>query len=189
MGYRDGCYTGLSPRQRMYIVPWLSPIREGLIRRYAAHPFGAPAKPASCGAFRALSNPVHSISRVQIQLTTNNRKGATRAPFLLLAEREGLLGLTASPLRGRRRCAPTFFRTCGAQVEPEGPHQSLPTLINKKAPDGAFLFIGGERGIDSPLRGSPLRGAGKAGVLRRVPRLVEPGPFNIEGSNPLTLGR
>jgi hypothetical protein len=50
-----------------------------------AHPLGAPAKPASCGAFRALSNPSHSISRVQIHLTTNNRKGATRTPFLLLA--------------------------------------------------------------------------------------------------------
>ena len=64
-----------------------------------------------------------------------------------MAEREGLLGLTASPLRGRRHCAPTFFRTCGAQVEPAGPHQGLPTLINKKAPGGALLFIGGERGI------------------------------------------
>jgi len=64
--------------------------------------------------------------------------------FLLIWRRErDYSGLRPSPLQGRRRYAPTFFRDCTAQVEPRVLTKASLHLINKKAPSGAFLFIGG----------------------------------------------
>ena len=43
--------------------------------------------------------------------------------------------------------------------------------------------IGGEGGIDSALRTSPLRGAGQAGVCANAPRWLSNHHSGIEGSN------
>ena len=72
---------------------------------------------------------------------------------------------------GRRRCLGRFHRP---RLEPMGSHQSTTPLINKKAPEGTFLFIGGEGGIDSlALRAHPSGGL-RPSVARQCRARFEP---------------
>ena len=77
-------------------------------------------------------------------ILTSNKKGPTRGPFVLVAEREGLIRIALwrySPLRGALRASKTLARF----VE-QGSHPQ-PSTGKKKGPDGPLLFTGGERGI------------------------------------------
>ena len=68
------------------------------------------------------SNPRYGVT---VYTLSRRAPSTTRTPLQImycntLADRFGrdYSGLRPSPLRGRRRCATTFFRACGAQVEP-----------------------------------------------------------------------
>ena len=77
-----------------------------------------------------------------------------------LAERQGLLGPAASPLRGRR-LPPTLSHACGARLEPKGPHRASLQRIYQRPRAGPLIY-GGERGIrtlDGLLTHTPLAGA------------------------------
>jgi len=68
----------------------------------------------------------------------------------------------------------------GQLGDPQPGGDAVDVDIVKKGPvKGPFLFSGGERGIDSSLRSSPLRGAsgvqtGCAGLSNRILILVPP---------------
>ncbi len=133
---RDG---GAAARRRLSAAtpPWM-------IRAFGPHPCGAHFVRPQLRLRRCLR-------RTEICIPASFHKQTKRgpkAPFCLLAEREGLTRIALGRFSGLRPACAALRRPKRWRVLSNGVlHPSLFPQANKKGPEGPFLFAGGERGI------------------------------------------